>query len=214
MSQSIQKPVRQLSLTSTIRKKNQSINNQHRHSLSAIKTDSRNRRLATSFSIPVLLDTMDEFFQATRNMEDEIMLPTKLKDISVDEIISENSVQVENWHEVYTFVRGMRNQLQCMCPFAEDVNDNNTDLNNKQRQHSNDDEGIIVSISDNSQFSSASSIGSYDESENSSTSSGTASHEAIKNELKYHYYGLFQSLNNLTSMANRVTDKYREESGF
>jgi hypothetical protein len=103
----------------------------------------------------------------------------------------------------------MRNQLGCTHPFAED--DEKTNSKEKPKEYSNDDEGIILSNHDNNQFSSASSTVSSEEFEQSSTSSIVTSYDTIKDELKHHYYGLFRSLDNLTSLANRVTEKYREE---
>ncbi|CAF3040573.1 unnamed protein product, partial [Rotaria sp. Silwood2] len=132
----------------------------------------------------------------------------------------DNSVQPDNWHDIYTFIRDMRNQLQLTHPFAEDDDNNNNNNNNNNnskenhRKYSNDDEGIIIPHNDVNQFSSASSTVSSDEFDQISTSSIATSYEAIKDELKYHYYGLFRSLDSLTSMANRVTEKYREESAF
>ncbi|CAF4819401.1 unnamed protein product, partial [Rotaria magnacalcarata] len=69
-----------------------------------------------------------------------------------------------------------------------------------------DDEGIIIPYHDNNQFSSASSTTSSDEFDRSSTSSTSTPYEAIKDELKCHYYGLFRTLDTLMSMANRVTE--------
>jgi hypothetical protein len=72
----------------------------------------------------------------------------------------------------------------------------------------------MISNHDHNQYPSASSTVSSDEFEQSLTSSTGASLDAIKNELKYHYYSLFRSLENLTSMTNCVTEKYRAESTF
>ncbi len=133
------------------------------------------------------------------------------------ELVFDNSVQPDNWHEIYTFIRDIRNQLQCKYPFANDDDENisNTNTSNKEeRRFSNDDEGIMISLNDNNQFSSTASTASSDEFEQSSTSSVAASYDTIKDELKHHYYGLFRSLDSLTSMADRVREKYREETKF
>jgi lipopolysaccharide export LptBFGC system permease protein LptF len=133
------------------------------------------------------------------------------------ELVFDNSIQPDNWHEIYTFIRDIRNQLQCINPFANDDDQNtsntNTNTSNKEeRRDSNDDEGIMISLHDNNQFSSTVSTTSSDEFEQSSTSSVAASYDTIKDELKHHYYGLFRSLDSLTSMADRVREKYREET--
>jgi len=61
------------------------------------------------------------------------------------------------------------------------------------------------------EYSSASSTTS----ELSSTDNNTTSpFEALKEELKFHYYGLINTLENLSTMANSVTDKYRDDSTF
>lgn len=125
------------------------------------------------------------------------------------ELVIDGSNPPENWHEIYTFIQDMRNQLQTGRPFAED--DSRIQSKEKERKFSNDDEGIILANYDRNEFSSASSTVSSEEFEQNSTSSGCPSYETIKDELKYHYYGLFRSLDNLTSLANRVKEKYHEE---
>jgi hypothetical protein len=125
------------------------------------------------------------------------------------EIIFDSSIQPDNWYEIYTFIRDMRNQLGRTHPFVDD--DDEKDNLKEQEKYPIDDEGIILTNPDNNQFSSASSQISSDEFEQSSTSSVGTSYDTIKDELKYHYYGLFRSLDNLTSLANRVTEKYRED---
>lgn len=215
---SIPKLVRQSSLTTTTQKRNFSIANQRRQSMPRINDDILTQRiLPSSFSIPLLDDVIHDFFQATQVMEEEIMLPSKLKDMPIEDLVLDNSIPPDNWHEVYTFIRDMRNQLQRTHPFIEDDNNtgttttaNNNNSKREQRQHSID-EGIIVTNHDNNQFSSASSTVSSDEFDRSSISSVATSHETLKHELKHHYYGLIRSLDNLTSMANRVTEKYLEE---
>ena len=124
-------------------------------------------------------------------------------------MVVDGAHQPETWHEFYTFIKEMRNQLQSAHPFAED--DSRIPSKEKERKFSNDDEGIIVSNYDRNGFSSASSTVSSEEFEQNSTSSSCPSYETIKDELKYHYYGLFRSLDNLTSLANRVKEKYHEE---
>ncbi|UJR13824.1 hypothetical protein I4U23_000835 [Adineta vaga] len=192
---------------SLTQKQNQYIANQRRQSLEVLNNRTRNSRLSS-----ILPDTLNEFFQATQNMEDEILLPTRLKDMNIDELIFDNSNQPDNWHEIYTFVRNIRDQLQCTYPFANDnVSQEDAPSNLKQRKYSNDDDGIIVS---GMSSSTSSVVSSEDYEQNSAASSIPGSFETIKDELKYHYYGLFQSLNNLTLMANRVKDKYREETNL
>ena len=103
----------------------------------------------------------------------------------------------------------MRNQLQSTRPFAED--DDKSPSKEKERKFSNDDEGIILANYDHNGFSSASSTVSSEEYEQMSNSSTGLSYDTIRDELKYHYYGLFRSLDNLTTLANRVKGKYHEE---
>ena len=56
-------------------KRNQYITNQRRQNLRMLNT----RRLSS-----LLLDTMNECVQTVQNMEDEILLPIRLKDMPVD----------------------------------------------------------------------------------------------------------------------------------
>lgn len=125
------------------------------------------------------------------------------------ELVVDGATQPDNWHEIYTFIREMRTQLQSTRPFAED--DEKMPSKEKERKFSSDDEGIIVTNYDHNEFSSASSTVSSEEYEQTSNSSTGPSCDAIKDELKHHYYGLFRSLDNLTSLANRVKEKYHEE---
>ncbi|CAF3869298.1 unnamed protein product [Rotaria magnacalcarata] len=236
-SQPALKLLRRSSVSSTTQRQNSYNNNkQRRPNPPAFTYDFLSQGSSSSLFIPILSDTMNNFFQATKTMEEEIMLPSRLKDIPVEgikqkipflslirqfdfcfkELVFDNAVQPDNWHDIYTFVRDMRNQLQRSYPFAtdDDDDDNNNNSKEQHRKQSNDDEGIIIPYHDNNQFSSASSTTSSDEFDRSSTSSTSTPYETIKDELKCHYYGLFRTLDTLMSMANRVTEKYREESTF
>jgi hypothetical protein len=104
----------------------------------------------------------------------------------------------------------MRNQLTRSQPFV----DNDNDVNGTELKVSNEDEGVLLASHDNIAHSSASSTVSSEEFEQSSTSSNTASFDTIKEELKHHYFGLLGSLDSLTNMANRVTERYRDESAL
>jgi hypothetical protein len=125
------------------------------------------------------------------------------------EVVLDNSVQPNNWHELYTFVRDVRNQLSRSRPFIDD--DYQTD--SQEVKDTNDDEGILLPAYETNHHSSASSTVSSDELEQSTTSSN-ASFDTIKDELKYHFFGLLGTLDNVKTIANRVTEKYREDSTF
>jgi hypothetical protein len=127
------------------------------------------------------------------------------------ELVFDSASQPDNWYEFYTFVRELRNQLQCTRPFADSEQPTS---NAPDRKYSNEDEGIIIVNQDANQHSSASSTVSSDEFEQSAASSTTASYETIKDEVKHHYYGLLESMDNLSFIAARVTEKYREQSTF
>ncbi|CAF1260835.1 unnamed protein product [Adineta steineri] len=210
---------RQSSTVSTIQRRNQYMAYQRRQNIAVTSNDFLNQHTPSKHTVPLLFGAMNEFFDATKIMEDEIMLPSRLKDMPVDEIVLDNSVQPNNWHELYTFVRDVRNQLTRSRPFIDEDDDDNNNNNNtpyarQETKDSNDDEGILLASHDNTQHSSTSSIVSSDELENSITSSTAASFDTIKDELKYHFFGLIGSLDNLKLMANRVTEKYREDSTF
>jgi len=204
--QANQKLIRQSSSASSIQRRNQYMVYQYRHNLSVTNND----YTSSKFPVPLLSGAMNEFFQATKIMEDEIMLPSRLKDMPVDEMVLDNSVQPNNWHELYTFVRDVRNQLSRSRPFIDE--DDHSQM--QESKESNDDEGILLPSNETTHHSSASSTVSSDEMEQSTTSSNATSFDAIKDELKYHFFGLLGSLDNLQIMANRVTEKYREDSTF
>jgi hypothetical protein len=223
------KLIRQSSSGSTIQRRNQYMAYQRRQNMPATN-DFLNQHTPSKFSVPLLTGAMNEFFQATKVMEDEIMLPSRLKDMPVDgkfflfffsfllfisilflEVVLDNSVQPNTWHELYTFVRDVRNQLSRSRPFIDD-DDNNSEK--QEFKEVNDDEGILLPSYETNQHSSASSTVSSDELEHSTTSSNTTSFDTIQDELKYHFFGLLGSFDHLKTMANRVTEKYREDSTF
>lgn len=74
---------RQASSSSSIRR-NQYMAHQRRQNIATTSNDFLNQNTSSKFSAPLLACAMNEFFQATKVMEDEIMLPTKLKDMPVD----------------------------------------------------------------------------------------------------------------------------------
>jgi hypothetical protein len=204
------KLIRQSSSGSTIQRRNQYMAYQRRQNMPATN-DFLNQHTPSKFSVPLLTGAMNEFFQATKVMEDEIMLPSRLKDMPVDEVVLDNSVQPNTWHELYTFVRDVRNQLSRSRPFIDD-DDNNSEK--QEFKEVNDDEGILLPSYETNPHSSASSTVSSDELEHSTTSSNTTSFDTIQDELKYHFFGLLGSFDHLKTMANRVTEKYREDSTF
>jgi hypothetical protein len=201
---------RQISSASTTQRRNQYMAHQRRQNTAATSNDFLNQNTPSTFAVPLLSGVMNEFFQATKIMEDEIMLPSRLKDMPVDEAVLDSTVQPDNWHELYTFVRDVRNQLTRSHPFI----DNDNDSEKQELKESNDDEGILLPSYETNQHSSASSTVSSDELDHSTTSSNATSFDTIQDELKYHFFGLIGSLDNLKIMANRVTEKYREDSTF
>jgi hypothetical protein len=78
------KLMRQSSSVSTIQRRNQYIAYQRRQNVATTSNDLLNQNAPSNFSVPLLAGAMNEFFQATKVMEDEVMLPTKLKDMPVD----------------------------------------------------------------------------------------------------------------------------------
>ncbi|CAF0727343.1 unnamed protein product [Rotaria sordida] len=204
------KLIRQSSSASTIQRRNQNMIYQRRQNIGT-NNDLLNQHTPSIFSVPLLTGVMNDFFQATKIMEDEIMLPSRLKDMPVEEGVLDNSVQPNNWHELYTFVRDIRNQLTRSRPFI----DNDSNSTKQQIKDSNDDEEISIASYDTTQHSSSSSSSnvSLDEFEQSTTST-TASFDTIKDELQCHLFGLLGSLDNLKILADRVTERYQEDSTF
>jgi len=90
---SIPKPSRQSSVSSTTKTRNQYIANQRRQNLSAINNDFLIQPSSSSpFSVPLLIDTMNTFFQTAQSMEEEIMLPSRLKDVPVERKIKSSKI--------------------------------------------------------------------------------------------------------------------------
>jgi hypothetical protein len=197
------KLIRQASTSSGIQRRDRYMTFQRRQSIVGTNNDQ-----PSTFSVPLLAGAMNEFFQATKIMEDEIMLPSRLKDMAIEELVLDNSVQPPNWHELYTFVRDMRNQLARSRPFIDSESSEKQEI-----KEGNEDEGILLASNYDTQHSSSSSSTSSDEFEPNTLSNG-ASFDTIKDDLKNHFFGLLGSLDNLKTMANRVTEKYREDSAF
>ncbi|CAF1600547.1 unnamed protein product [Rotaria magnacalcarata] len=200
------KLTRQYSSSSMIQRRNQNVAYPRRQNIPATSSDLLNHSSSSTFVVPLLNGAMNEFFQATKIMEDEVMLPSRLKDMPVDETILDNLVQPNSWHELYSFVRDVRNQLTRSNPFF----DSDSIATKQQIKDPSDDEGILIASYDTTQNSSASSTVSSDELEQSTTSS-VASFDTIKDDLKHHFFGLIESLDTLKTLASRVTDKYRED---
>ncbi len=78
------KLARNLSSASTIQRRNQYMAYQRRQNISATSNDFLTQHAPSKLSVPLLSSSMNEFFQATKVMEDEIMLPSRLKDMPVD----------------------------------------------------------------------------------------------------------------------------------
>ncbi|CAF2325970.1 unnamed protein product [Rotaria sp. Silwood2] len=201
--------VRPSSSASMIQRRNQNMMYQRRQNMTT-NNDLLNHHTPSTFSVPLLSGALNGFFQATKIMEDEIMLPSRLRDMPIDEVVLDNSVQPTNWHELYAFVRDIRNQLTRSRPFI----DNDNYSNKQQNKDANDDEGILIASYDTTQHSSSTSSISSDELEQSTTSSNTASFDTIKEELQYHFFGLIGSLDRLKTLADRVTERYQEDSTF
>jgi hypothetical protein len=83
-SSQIPKPARQLSVPNATTNRNQYITKQRRQHISAVNNDFVYQRTAASLSVPLLIEIMNTFFQTTQSMEDEIMLPSRLKDMPVE----------------------------------------------------------------------------------------------------------------------------------
>jgi hypothetical protein len=75
---------RQSSTASTTQRRNQFMAYQRRQNVASTNSDFLSQHSSSTFSVPLLSGAMNEFFQATKVMEDEIMLPSRLKDMPVD----------------------------------------------------------------------------------------------------------------------------------
>lgn len=84
MSQTNPKSIRRPSMTSTTSKNNRYTGTQRRQTLASINSHFLNQNPTPSFSVPLLVDTMNTFHQSAQAMEEEIMLPLRLKDIPVE----------------------------------------------------------------------------------------------------------------------------------
>lgn len=75
---------RQSSSASSTQRRNHYMSYQRRQSGLVTSSDFLNQHTPSNFAMPLLSGAMNEFFQATKVMEDEIMLPSRLRDMPVD----------------------------------------------------------------------------------------------------------------------------------
>lgn len=87
-SQSVPKLARQPSIQSSTYKQTSSVSNSRRRTTANKNNDYFARRSTPAFSVPLLVDTMNAFYEAADTMEEEIMLPSRLKDMPVDRKIN------------------------------------------------------------------------------------------------------------------------------
>ena len=80
--------MRRASLNITSQKQNVHFVNPRRPNLSAVRNDFLTQNISSTFSVPILVDVMNKFFQATQTMEEEIMLPSRLKDMPIEGMLS------------------------------------------------------------------------------------------------------------------------------
>ena len=78
------KLIRQQSSASTIQRRHQYMAYQRRQNITTTTNEFLSQHTPSTFSVPLLAGAMNEFFQATKIMEEEIMLPSRLKDMPVD----------------------------------------------------------------------------------------------------------------------------------
>ncbi|CAF0834514.1 unnamed protein product [Didymodactylos carnosus] len=190
-------------------------NNYYPHSIQNSNTSNEFLIHHTSTrGVPIVASAISKFFEATKIMEDEVMLPSKLKDTTVEENMFDSGIQPNNWHEVFKFAQDIRNQLQCSRPFSDNYEYNH--INNHSDNYATPSLITESETGNSTNYSSASSTTSdlSSEGDNNHTTANISSFEAIKDELKFHYYGLTDTLDNLTWMVNRVTEKYREDVAF
>lgn len=67
-----------------IQRRNQNNVYQRRPIIPGCSRDLTNHSSSSTCSVPLLNSAMNDFFQATKVMEDEVMLPSRLKDMPVD----------------------------------------------------------------------------------------------------------------------------------
>ena len=79
-----QKYMRRASLNTTTQKQSTHLVNSRRPDLTAVGNDFLTQRSSSNFSAPRLVGVMNKFFQASQTMEEEIMLPSRLKDMPIE----------------------------------------------------------------------------------------------------------------------------------
>ena len=92
---------RQPSTASNIQRRNQYMAHQRRQNTAAMSSDFLNQHTPSTFSVPLLTGSMNDFFQATKVMEDEIMLPSRLKDMPVDGKCGKNTNTSESIYDFF-----------------------------------------------------------------------------------------------------------------
>ena len=83
-SQTNSKLTRQTSSASNTQRRRHYMAHQRRQNLASTNNELLVQHTPSTFSAPLLTGAMHDFFQATKIMEDEIMLPSRLRDMPVD----------------------------------------------------------------------------------------------------------------------------------
>lgn len=76
--------IRVASSASMIQRRNHNMKHPRRQNIGTLNNDLLNQHKPSTDSAPLLANAMHDFFQATKVMEDEIMLPSRLRDMPVD----------------------------------------------------------------------------------------------------------------------------------
>lgn len=171
---------------------------------------------------------MDRFVLAVDNMNETVMVPSRLMDMSADDNNQMSTSPSVDLHAFYTMLNTVKTELIWGLGCGDNV-DNNKKENSRRLTSSSSSNSLLMAngssnltpIASSRRMSTVSSL-SLSESETdtescSESDSGLESFEdhssTVARNFRYHLNGLYSVLQQLTDTADILTCKYQEEVG-
>ncbi|GAB6027671.1 Mid1 interacting protein 1 [Chamberlinius hualienensis] len=145
-----------------------------------------------------VIGTMDKFVQAVDSMNEIVMVPSLLMDVSMDQ---NNS---SDMHSFYSLLNTVRQQLLFGSTNSQNANKEPTFVELGKRPSLRRMSSVSSTSTDYSDYSSESEVSGLESGDESNCS-------RLTSDFQYHLMGLCKSLKQLTQSANVLTTKYKEE---
>jgi len=166
------------------------------------------------FSRSSVLSVMDRFVQAVDNMNETVMVPSRLMDISYDLDNSSNGAaadgsEVNDYYAFYSMLNAMKNELL----WGGGGGSSNVEESSKGSGSHPPYQRRLSTVSSLSLSDSEADNDSLSESEISSNSLEFVDQTTarVARNFRHHLVGLYNTLNQLTDSATVLTGRYQQE---